>query len=200
MSTPNHPIKLIIGLGNPGAEYEKTRHNAGAWFVEKLATQNNLNLKYESKFLGKIAKFSHEDQTCLLFLPTTFMNHSGQAARAVCQFYKIAPENMLVAHDELDLPTGNIKLKFDGGHGGHNGLSDIISHLQTKQFYRLRIGIGHPGNKNDVVNYVLSCPSKADEKALFQSIDESLIVISDLFSGKIQHAMQKLHIKKNLSN
>nr|MDQ2995055.1 aminoacyl-tRNA hydrolase [Pseudomonadota bacterium] len=159
-----HLIKLIVGLGNPGPQYASTRHNVGAWLVEELARQHHTALRADTKFLGQYCKIRLGDQECLLLVPTTFMNLSGQSVKALAQYYKIAPEEILVAHDELDFPTGQIRFKHDGGHGGHNGLRDIISHLHSKTFHRLRIGIDHPGNRDDVVGYVLKPPRASEQE------------------------------------
>src|SRR3990167_2011632 len=149
----------MVGLGNPGPEYAQTRHNVGACFVEQVAKQENQILRKETKFSGRTACITLANQPCWLFQPIIFMNESGQAVVAVARFYKIAPEEILVAHDELDFPAGTIRFKENGGHGGHNGLRDLIAHLGSKNFWRLRIGIGHPRHKDHVTPYVLSAPS-----------------------------------------
>jgi peptidyl-tRNA hydrolase, PTH1 family len=186
-------IALIVGLGNPGAEYEHTRHNAGAWFVSTLAQRDKISLRPHPKFHGihGIAKVSGHE--CHLLIPTTFMNHSGQSVQAIANFYKIPPQAILVAHDELDIPVGVTRLKFNGGHGGHNGLRDIANHLNSKEFYRLRIGIGHPGNSNDVVNYVLAPPKKAERKLIDEAIQETESILPLLMEGQFQKAMHLLH-------
>ncbi len=186
-------IQLIVGLGNPGAEYENTRHNVGAWFVKQLAEQENTTLKFESKFHGAVAKVSTFANPCWLLIPSTYMNESGRALAAITRFYKIPPESILVAHDELDFSAGTVRLKNGGGHGGHNGLRDIINHLHSKDFYRMRIGIGHPGHKDRVSPYVLSAPSKNDRELILQSIDEGLRTIADLSAGEFEKAMHYLH-------
>lgn len=190
MSTP---IQLIVGLANPGKKYAETRHNAGAWLVEDLANANHVTLSAEPKFHGLHSQVTLHGQTCHLLIPTTFMNLSGQAVRACMNFYKIKPEAMLVVHDEIDLPPGIIKLKFDGGDGGHNGLKDIISHLHTKQFNRLRIGVGHPGNSKDVADYVLDKPSKVDRQLIDQAMDKAVDTLPLIMAGEIAKAMQQLH-------
>lgn len=187
------PIHLIVGLGNPGAEYAATRHNAGAWFVELLAKQSNTSLKPERKFSGSIARVNIDGIECRLFIPSTYMNVSGQAVQALSRFYKIPVEQILVAHDELDFPPGTARLKQGGGHGGHNGLRDIIQHLGSRDFYRLRIGIGHPGDRRHVHDYVLHAPSRSDEKAILKSIDDALAVVPDIVSGHFEKAMRYLH-------
>ncbi|MBB72404.1 MAG: aminoacyl-tRNA hydrolase [Legionellales bacterium] len=189
-------IKLIVGLGNPGPQYEKTRHNAGAWFVEALADDCGETLRLESKFQGLFGTARVDGHECRLLIPTTFMNHSGQAVGAVAQYYKIAPEEILVAHDELDLPTNSGKLKLGGGHGGHNGLRDIINHLGSKQFHRLRIGIGHPGHSDKVLGYVLGTPSRSDRDSIDTSITEALRVTPLLLQGDIAKAMKNMHTSK----
>lgn len=153
-------VSLIVGLGNPGAEYEDTRHNAGAWFVLELARRHHATLRFDNKLHGLHCTIKLHGQDCHLLIPTTFMNLSGQSVKALSTYYKIGIENILVAHDEIDLPTGDIRLKFDGGHGGHNGLRDIIRHFNTNRFHRLRIGVGRPTHSHEVVNYVLHAPKK----------------------------------------
>ena len=186
-------IQLIVGLGNPGAEYEKTRHNAGAWFVSTLADDAKISLRQNAKLQGRhgIAKIAGQD--CHLFIPSTFMNLSGQAVAAIAGYYKIPADAILVAHDEIDLPPAIIRLKLDGGHGGHNGLRDIINHLHTKAFYRLRIGVGHPGNSNFVVDYVLNPPSKSDRQAIDAALVAAEPILPLLMKGEFQKAMQVLH-------
>ncbi len=186
-------IQLIVGLGNPGSEYAKTRHNVGAWFVRALAEQNNETLRFEAKFRGAVTKITNFANPCWLLEPTTYMNESGQSVVALALFYKIPPQSILVVHDELDFPSGTIRIKAEGGHGGHNGLRDVTRHLRTNAFYRLRIGIGHPGDKDRVTPYVLGVPSRSDQKKIQQSIDEGLGVIPDLVAGKIQEAFRFLH-------
>ena len=182
-------IKLIVGLCNPGSAYEKTRHNAGEWMVRAIANAYGSTFKLEKKFFGELAV---ADQTILL-IPNTFMNNSGQAVQAAKNFYKLQPENILVAHDELDLPPGIVKLKAKGGHGGHNGLRDICARIGSKDFYRLRIGIGHPGHRDLVTNYVLGKPSSSDKLAICHAIDRSLDVLPEIFEGEFERAMHTLH-------
>lgn len=183
-------IKLIVGLANPGSVYHETRHNVGSWFVEALAATHGQNLKLEKKFSAKIAKLSNG---VWLLEPTTYMNLSGQAVKAFSHFYKIAPEEILVCHDELDLQPGIVKLKEKGGHGGHNGLRDIINKLGGSQFIRLRFGIGHPGDKSKVQNYVLKAPSQEDKISIITAIDKALNISDELFAGNLQKAMLVLH-------
>ncbi|OCG01439.1 aminoacyl-tRNA hydrolase [Gilliamella sp. wkB112] len=190
-------IKLIVGLANPGNEYAATRHNAGAWFVDLLAERNNQPLKNEPKFFGYSSRINLSGHDVRLLVPTTFMNLSGKAVQAMATFYQIRPEEILVAHDELDLTPGIAKLKFGGSHGGHNGLKDIASKLGNNlNFYRLRIGIGHPGDKNKVVGYVLNKPSKSEQELIDKAIDESISCTDILLSQGIDAAMNRLHAFK----
>lgn len=186
-------IKLIVGLGNPGPNYEKTRHNAGAWLVEALALQDHIALRPETKFKGIVGCLQYAGHDCRLLLPMTFMNLSGHSVRALADFYKIEPPQILVVHDDLDLPTGTAKIKRGGGHGGHNGLRDIITQLHTPDFYRLRIGIGHPGQKELVLDYVLQKPNKSEQQQIDDAITSALIIIPDMLDGHFERAMQKLH-------
>lgn len=188
-------ILLIVGLGNPGSQYENTRHNAGAWFVESLARDINANLRPAVKFHGLHGTAKLQGQDFHLLIPTTFMNLSGQSIQALAAYYKISAENILVAHDEIDLPTGEVRLKFDGGHGGHNGLRDTISHLNTNKFYRLRIGVGHPGNSKLVHDYVLHPPKKGERELIDNAIQDAMRVLPLLLKGEPQKAMQELHTK-----
>ncbi len=189
----SEPIKLIVGLGNPGREYESTRHNAGFWWVEELARMHGANFKTDNKFHGLVARATvHGNETHLL-KPQTFMNVSGRAVVALALFYKILPDQILVVHDELDLPPGSAKLKLGGGHGGHNGLKDIIAHLGTKEFWRLRIGIGHPGERDQVVNYVLNAPRKEEQGLIEEALQRAQDVAPLIIEGKLEAAMLKLH-------
>lgn len=189
-------IKLIVGLANPGKEYQDTRHNAGEWFVNELVAADNITMRADSKFHGLHGQVKLHGLPCHLLIPTTFMNLSGQSVRALAQYLKITPAEILIAHDEVDLPVGTIKLKFDGGHGGHNGLRDIIDHLHTKQFYRLRIGVGRPRAGQDTADYVLDRPSKSDRKIIDSSIQLSLETLPLLLEGEFQKAMQLLHTQE----
>ena len=186
-------IQLIVGLGNPGPEYEPTRHNAGFWFVDALARRCQQSFRAEARFHSEIARCLLDGSESRLQKPQTFMNRSGLAVRSLMQFFKIPVEQILVAHDELDLPAGAIKLKKGGGHGGHNGLRDLISHLGSKDFHRLRIGIGHPGNKDQVVDYVLKKPGKEDRRLIEDAIDTALDVMPMAVGGDMAKAMQLLH-------
>ncbi|MCW8932505.1 MAG: aminoacyl-tRNA hydrolase [Gammaproteobacteria bacterium] len=194
MSSDSNNIQLIVGLGNPGNEYEKTRHNAGFWFIDQLVSQNNLTLKNESKFLGEIAKFNSPSGNIWLLKPLTFMNRSGQSIARLAQFYKIKHEQILIVHDELDLPPGSVKLKQGGGHGGHNGLRDSIAQL-GKNFYRLRLGIGHPGSKEQVVGFVLGKTPKSEKILVESAIDKAVDSIELILQGDMQKAMNQLHAK-----
>jgi len=190
----NTPIKLIVGLGNPGAEYNHTRHNAGVDFVAELARQHSITLTPESKFFGVFGRGMIQQQDVRLLLPTTFMNLSGKSVAALAQFYKIEPEEILVAHDELDIAPGLARLKIGGGHGGHNGLKDIIARLgNNKNFARLRIGIDHPGNAKLVSNYVLKKASPTDFKLVEDSIYLATTVMPLVIEGKWNDAMKILH-------
>lgn len=186
-------IQLIVGLGNPGPDYEHTRHNAGAWFVVDIAKQDHATLRQETKFSGLHAQIKLHNTDCHLLIPTTFMNLSGKAVRAVAQFYKISPENILVAHDEIDLPVGIVRLKKGGGHGGHNGLRDIIECLGTPEFYRLRIGVGHPGDSRKVEGYVLKAPHKDERTEIDFSLCRVEKVLPLIINGEFQKAMNELH-------
>lgn len=188
-------IKLFVGLGNPGDQYTKTRHNAGFWWVDLIAEQSNSKLSFESKMFGVVGKLSPNGDRWLL-MPTTFMNASGKAVAAMSNYYKILPQEILVIHDELDLPAGQTKIKFGGGHGGHNGLRDIHAWLGTADYWRMRVGIGHPGVKSEVSNYVLKAPTKAEQEAIDDNLYDSSKFIDLLLSGDFDQAMLKLHTKK----
>lgn len=187
------PIQLIVGLANPGKEYSDTRHNAGAWFIDNIVESLNTRLKAESRYHGLHSQVTLHHQVCQLLIPSTYMNLSGQAVRACMQYLKIPPEAILVAHDEIDLPAGAIKLKFDGGDGGHNGLKDIIRHLNTKQFHRLRIGVGRPEAGKDVADYVLHHPSKVDRLKINAALEKAQDALSLIIEGDMQKAMQQIH-------
>jgi len=188
-------IKLIIGLGNPGQQYSKTRHNAGFWFIDALADRYGASFKTETKFSGEVAKANIEGKSVWLLKPSTFMNRSGLAAHQLSSFYKISAEQTLVAYDELDLPAGTVRLKKAGGHGGHNGLRDLHAQI-TKEYHRLRFGIGHPGDRNKVADYVLSRFSQDDEIDVNNAINRALDVIEKIIVGDIQRAMNTLHTEK----
>ena len=187
-------IKLIVGLGNPGEKYADTRHNAGEWLIERLARRFNVSLNPESKFFGKTARTLVNGKEVRLLVPTTFMNLSGKAVGALASFYRIKPEEILVIHDELDLPAGIAKLKQGGGHGGHNGLKDIVAQLgNNNNFYRLRIGIGHPGHRDLVAGYVLNKPSPADRDALEKVLDEATDCVEMIFKDGMIKATNRLN-------
>jgi PTH1 family peptidyl-tRNA hydrolase len=191
------PIKLIVGLGNPGQEYDRTRHNAGADFVFELARQFNAQLIPDNKVFGLTARIFIGSQDVRLLIPTTFMNRSGQSVGALATFFKIEPESILVAHDELDLAPGIARLKVGGGHGGHNGLRDIISSLaNNKNFMRLRIGIGHPGHASQVSGYVLKRAPVAEQQLIDDAIADALRQIKPTVAGDLEAAMRELHTKK----
>ncbi|WP_028110462.1 aminoacyl-tRNA hydrolase [Ferrimonas futtsuensis] len=193
----SNDIKLIVGLANPGPEYSNTRHNAGAWLVEELARMHGVNLKAESKFFGLTGRIQQGSADLRLLIPTTFMNLSGKAVGAMANFYGLTPEQILVVHDELDLPPGVARLKKGGGHGGHNGLKDTISKLgNNKEFYRLRIGIGHPGDRNRVSGYVLGKAPAAEQRAIDEAVDEASRCIDILLKDGITKAMNRLHTFK----
>lgn len=191
----SNKIKMIVGLGNPGSEYEQTRHNAGFWFIDELAWQYKATLKEEKKFFGSVARISISGSDLWLLKPATFMNRSGQAVAALAQFYKIRPEEILVVHDELDIPCGRIKFKLGGGNGGHNGLKDIQARLGTPDFYRLRLGIDHPGDRNLVVGYVLNKPSPEHRQQIDGAINKSLKAVPMLLAGEWEEAVRFLHSK-----
>ncbi len=190
-------VKLIVGLGNPGSTYKETRHNVGVWFVERLLQEAQIALNHEKKFYGLTGKTNLFGNDCHLLIPETYMNHSGQSVAALARFYKIPSENILVAHDDLDIDVGTIKLKKSGGHAGHNGLRDIISSLGSAEFIRLRIGIGHPGQRNRVHDYVLGKPNKHDKISIDRSIEEVIHLMPDVLNGNLEKAMQVLHSKES---
>jgi PTH1 family peptidyl-tRNA hydrolase len=193
-------IKLIVGLGNPGAEYEATRHNAGFWLVDELARMGGATPRVEGRFHGLAARARLWDQDIWLLKPSTFMNRSGLAVVSLARFYKVLPDEILVAHDEMDLPAGSVKLKRGGGSGGHNGLKDISAHLSTPDYWRLRIGVGHPrdagggaSQREDVVNFVLKPPRREEQQAIDEAIGRSLAPLSLLARGEAEKAMMQLH-------
>jgi len=185
-------IRLIVGLGNPGSKYDKTRHNAGFWLVDELAKRNHANFSLEKRFSGEACKVTVGQHSVYLLKPMTFMNRSGLAARQLSDFYRIPVESILIAHDELDIAAGKLRLKQAGGHGGHNGLRDLHAHLGAN-YWRLRIGIGHPGDRHQVIDYVLSQPSRDDEMAIMQAIDRAADQIEPVVAGHTQQAMNELH-------
>jgi PTH1 family peptidyl-tRNA hydrolase len=186
-------IRLIVGLGNPGADYVGTRHNAGFWLIDLLASDLGLSFRFEKRYNAEECKLQAGSKDIYLLKPQTFMNRSGQAVAALARYFKIAPEQILVVHDELDLPPGTNRIKQAGGHGGHNGLRDIVNHLGSREFFRIRVGIGHPGDSNQVINYVLHKPSVADLNAIEVANRDTLAVMPLIFEGRIDKAMQALH-------
>jgi PTH1 family peptidyl-tRNA hydrolase len=184
---------VIAGLGNPGSKFAETRHNAGFWFLDEVARRHNVSFRLQKKMLSETARLTIDGQDCLLVKPDTFMNHSGQAIRAVTGYYQVDTSNLMVAYDELDLPAGVVRLKQGGGHGGHNGMRDIFRHLSERDFLRLRIGIGHPGTKDAVTNYVLGRPGAVDERLIRENIGAALDVLPDVLSGFVPQAMKTLH-------
>ncbi len=182
-------VRLVVGLGNPGKEYERTRHNAGFWLVERFASANGVMLRKDGKFQALVGR--HE--SAFLLMPQSFMNGSGRAVQMLAGFFKIKPEEMLVVHDELDFAPGVARVKQGGGIAGHNGLKDISQRLGSHDYWRLRIGIGHPGDKDAVADYVLQKPSAEDKTAIDQAIDRALQVIPQMLAGDMQTATQKLH-------
>lgn len=186
-------IRLIVGLGNPGREYEATRHNVGFRWVDELARLQNLGFRSESRFHGLLAHGRLHSHEIFLLKPQTFMNASGRAVGALAQFYRIVPAEILVIHDELDLQPGVARLKLGGGHGGHNGLKDIIAHLGSKDFWRLRLGIGHPGERAEVVNFVLNDPRREERELIDEAMQRALDITPLAIEGKTEAAMLKLH-------
>jgi PTH1 family peptidyl-tRNA hydrolase len=185
------PPRLIVGLGNPGGQYQDNRHNVGFWFVDQLAVRLQSPLTAQGKFLGRVAR---RDELWLL-QPMTFMNLSGQAVAALARFYKIAADETLVVHDDLDLEPGSIRLKQGGGNGGHNGLKDIQARLATPDFWRLRLGIGHPGERAEVINYVLKAPRREEQELIDRALDRCLLAWPDLAVGDYAAAQRQLHVK-----
>lgn len=185
--------RLVAGLGNPGAGYQATRHNAGFWLVDALAARNGGSWSTQARFQGAVARITIGSQDVWLLKPDTFMNRSGQAIRALADFYKLPPEAILVAHDDLDLPPGTVRLKRAGGHGGHNGLRNIHQHLGSAEYLRLRVGIGHPGHRDGVLNYVLGKPSAADAQAIAAAVDRAAEATELLMRDGWDRACQLLH-------
>ena len=188
-------IRLLVGLGNPGPEYEATRHNAGFWFIDAVARELRASLTPERSYYGLAARVNRADGPVWLLEPMTFMNLSGKSVAALARFFKIAPEEILVAHDELDLLPGQAKMKQGGSHAGHNGLKDIQAQLGSADFWRLRLGIGHPGVKAEVVNYVLRRPPAEEAEAIGKCIDQSIGALDLLLAGEMERALMKVHAK-----
>jgi PTH1 family peptidyl-tRNA hydrolase len=186
------PLRIIVGLGNPGPEHQVTRHNAGFWFVDLLARRHGAEFRDYRKYSGEAARINISGQDLVLLKPTTYMNRSGLAVRQLCDFYKVAADDVLVAHDELDLPVGTVRLKSGGGHGGHNGLRDIIAHI-GETFWRLRLGVGHPGHKTEVIDYVLTRAPRAEEDLIFDGVNLAADCMPLLIEQGAERAMTKLH-------
>ena len=190
-------LRLIVGLGNPGTEHARTRHNAGFWFIDALAEHAGARFGLESRLFGETAKIEIAGQTVWLLKPATFMNLSGKSVTAALRYWKIEPEEALLAHDELDLPPGTARLKFDGGHGGQNGLRDTARVLGHGGFHRLRIGICHPGHKDRVTSWVLGRPGRDDELLILRAIDDAMDVMPLAVNGNFMDAMTRLHTPRS---
>jgi PTH1 family peptidyl-tRNA hydrolase len=186
------PLRVVVGLGNPGPEHLVTRHNAGFWFVDLLARRHGGEFRDYRKYSGETARITLNEQDIVLLKPTTYMNRSGLSVRQLSDFYKIAPEDILVAHDELDLPVGSVRLKQGGGHGGHNGLRDIIAHI-GENFWRLRLGVGHPGNKAEVIDYVLTRAPRPEEDLILEAVSTAADCMPLLLEQGAERAMTRLH-------
>lgn len=186
-------IKLFVGLGNPGTEYEATRHNAGFWWTEALARELKVALTLDKSFYGRVGRATVNGHNIWLLEPMTFMNLSGKAVAALARFFKIAPEEILVAHDEIDIVPGQAKLKFGGSHAGHNGLRDIHAQLGTGDYWRLRLGVGHPGVKDEVINWVLKKPAQEHREAIEDSIARALKAVPELLAGEMEKATMLIH-------
>ncbi len=186
------PLRIIVGLGNPGPEHQVTRHNVGFWFVDLLARRHGGEFRDYRKYSGETARVTIDGQELILLKPTTYMNRSGLSVRQISDFYKIAPDDILVAHDELDLPVGSVRLKNGGGHGGHNGLRDTIAHI-GENFWRLRLGIGHPGIKAEVIDYVLTRAPRAEEDLILEAVNTAADSVPLILEQGAERAMTKLH-------
>jgi PTH1 family peptidyl-tRNA hydrolase len=186
------PLRIIVGLGNPGPEHQVTRHNVGFWFVDLLARRHGGEFRDYRKYSGETARVTIDGQELMLLKPTTYMNRSGLSVRQISDFYKIVPDDILVAHDELDLPVGSVRLKKGGGHGGHNGLRDTIAHI-GESFWRLRLGIGHPGIKAEVIDYVLTRAPRAEEDLILEAVNTAADSVPLILEQGAERAMTKLH-------
>lgn len=186
-------LKLLVGLGNPGPEHSETRHNAGFWFLDRLAEKYATTFTSENRLFGLQARFQYGGNDYRLFKPATFMNDSGRAVQAIKEYFRIAPEEILVVHDEIDLEPGTIRLKLGGGHAGHNGVRDIINMTGSRDFRRLRIGVGHPGEKNKVIGSVLGRPSRSEKKLIDEAIDRALELMPLLLDGHYEKFMTQIH-------
>ena len=191
-----NPIQLIVGLGNPGDKYTATRHNAGFWFADLLAREYQVTFKNESKFKCEVGSFEHAGKRVWVIKPATFMNLSGECLGPFAKYYQIKPENVLVAHDELDLPPGTSRIKWSGGHGGHNGLRDIFNHF-SKDFWRLRIGVGHPGHKDKVLSFVMRPASSPEQSLIDDSLNLVMTTMQDVLAGDMEAAQRLLHQKQD---
>lgn len=189
---PGLPLRIVVGLGNPGPEHQMTRHNAGFWCVDVLARRHNTEFRDYRKYSGETARITIADREVVLLKPTTYMNRSGLSIRQLSDFYKVRPEEILVVHDEMDLPAGSVRLKFGGGHGGHNGLRDAIAHI-GEHFWRLRIGVGHPGNKAEVIDYVLTRPGPAEEGLILDAVANAADSLPIMLEQGAERAMTRLH-------
>lgn len=187
------PLRLIVGLGNPGAKYSATRHNAGFWFLDRVAEKFGGSFSKEPKFSSVVTRSKSGELDCWLAKPQTYMNNSGTAVRSIIDYYKIALDEILIAYDDIDLEPGTVRLKRGGGHGGHNGLRDIIDHLGSREFMRLRIGVGHPGHRDLVINSVLSRPNAEDQKLINDAIGKALDAMPLIFASEFEKAMNTLH-------
>ncbi len=196
MDTGNTRFDLLVGLGNPGTKYEETRHNAGFWFLDRLADRYSATFKADKRFFGEIAKVRISGMDIILLKPATFMNLSGQSIAAAARYFKIDPSNVLIVHDEIDLPPGTIRVKQGGGHGGHNGLRDTIAKF-GKNFWRVRLGVGHPGHKDAVVAYVLKRASKEEQQLIDDAIDDGIREVENLLVENLDKAIQFLHSRKS---
>ncbi len=192
------PLRIIVGLGNPGPEHQVTRHNVGFWFVDLLARRHGGEFRDYRKYSGETARVTIDGQELILLKPTTYMNRSGLSVRQISDFYKIVPDDILVAHDELDLPVGSVRLKNGGGHGGHNGLRDTIAHV-GENFWRLRLGIGHPGNKVEVIDYVLTRAPRVEEDLILEAVNTAADSVPLILEQGAERAMTKLHSRAGKS-
>lgn len=186
-------FKLLVGLGNPSPDYQNTRHNAGFWFADLIASQYRLVFSREGRYQGLVAKLNVGEGVMYLLKPLTFMNRSGESVAAIASFLRLEPRQILVVHDELDLAPGVVRLKCGGGHGGHNGVRDVIAHLGASDFYRLRVGIGHPGDRSVVVRYVLNAPSRGEEEQIRGAMARALAAVPELLGGSLDLVMNRLH-------
>ena len=193
MGASGPPVTLLVGLGNPGERYARTRHNAGFWLVDELLRRHGGELRPDRRFHGEVGRIQVAGRELRLLKPTTFMNHSGRAVAAYSRFFRIEPASILVAYDEIDLPPGSVRLKQGGGHGGHNGMRDTVQALGSPDFGRLRLGVGHPGHKDAVIGYVLGIPTAAEQRAIDEAVIASCDALPLLLEGEWDRAFQRLH-------